>query len=119
MSRDECSTSPSAAERSLKPTTKYHILYTHMHCCMYAPPAPTPLADEADMREVSHFLLELKNGSESRGDVVCEIPHSAPENEVGAGSDLGPPPPATPISLDPLQSASPDTKVRIVRIIDG
>lgn len=69
------------------------------------------------MREVSHFLLELKNGSESRGDVVCGIPHSAPENEVGAGSDLDPPPSATPISLDPLQSASPDTKVGIVRIV--
>eukprot|EP00903_Cladosiphon_okamuranus_P012731 g11902.t1 len=66
--------------------------------------------NEADMREVSHFLLELKNGSESRGDVVCGIPHSAPENEVGAGSDLDPPPSATPISLDPLQSASPNTK---------
>ena len=88
--------------------------------------ARTPLADEADMREVSHFLLELKNGSESRGDVVCGIPHSAPENEVGAGSDLDPPPSGTPISLDPLQSASPDTKVgdntfykRRTAVIDG
>lgn len=83
----------------------------------YAPHG-TPLADDADMREVSHFLLELKNGSESRGDVVCKIPHSAPGNEVGAGSDLDPPPSATPISLDPLQSASPETKVGIVRITD-
>lgn len=78
------------------------------------------------MREVSHFLLELKNGSESRGDVVCGIPHSAPENEVGAGSDLDPPPSGLPISLDPLQSASPDTKVgdntfykRRTAVIDG
>ncbi len=74
------------------------------------PPPGTPHADEADMREVSHFLSELKNGSESRaGDVACEIPHSAPAHEVGAGSDVDPPPSATP--LDPLQKASPDTKV--------
>lgn len=77
-------------------------------------PAGTLVADDADMREVSHFLLELKNGSESRGDVVCGIPHSAPENEVGAESDLDAPPSAAPDSLDPLQSASPDTKVGTV-----
>ena len=70
------------------------------------------------MREVSHFLLELKNGSESRGDVVCGIPHSAPENEVGAGSDFDSPLSATPISLDPLQSASPDTKVGFIRVAE-
>lgn len=71
-----------------------------------------PHADEADMREVSHFLSELKNGSESRaGDVACGIPHSAPAHEVGAGSDVDPPPSATP--LDPLQKASPDTKVDV------
>lgn len=75
-------------------------------------------ADEADMREVSHFLLELKNGSESRGDVVCGIPHSAPENEVGAGSGLDSPQSATPNGLDPLQSASSDTKVGIVGVVD-
>ena len=70
----------------------------------------TPRADEADMREVSHFLSELKNGSESRaGDVACEIPHSAPAHEVGAGSDLDPPASSTP--LDPLQKGSPETKV--------
>ncbi|CBJ27498.1 Ca2+/calmodulin-dependent protein kinase, EF-Hand protein superfamily [Ectocarpus siliculosus] len=62
------------------------------------------------MREVNHFLLELKNGSESRGEgVICEIPHSAPANEVRAGSGLGPSS-AENTGLDPLQSASPDTK---------
>ncbi|CAM9740853.1 unnamed protein product [Scytosiphon promiscuus] len=66
--------------------------------------------NEADMREVSHFLLELKNGSESRGDGICGIPHAAPANEIGAGSDLGPHPSSTPLSMDPLQSASPETK---------
>lgn len=72
--------------------------------------------DEADMREVSHFLLELKNGSESRGDGICEIPHAAPANEIGAGSDVNPHPSSTPLSLDPLQSASPETKVSYAEV---
>lgn len=79
-------------------------------CYTRVPPAVSS-ADEADMREVSHFLLELKNGSESRGDGICGIPHAAPANEIGAGSDLNPLPSSTPLSLDPLQSASPETKV--------
>lgn len=60
------------------------------------------------MREVSHFLLELRNGSESRD--VHEIPPSLPENEVVGGSSSEPAGPA-PLSMDPLQSASPETRV--------
>lgn len=75
-------------------------------------PQHLALADEADMREVSHFLLKLKNGSESRD--VSDIPPTVPENEVVSGSehaDSAPPPP--PASLDPLESASAETKVAI------
>lgn len=64
------------------------------------------------MREVSHFLLELKNCSESRD--VCDIPPSVPEHEVVAGTGAEPVLPAKPISLDPLQSASPETRVSIL-----
>lgn len=73
--------------------------------------ARDPPPDEADMREVSHFLLELKNGSGSRD--VCEIPPAVPENEVvpGSGSEAAAPPAS--ISLDPLQSASPEARVSI------
>lgn len=64
------------------------------------------------MREVSHFLLERKKSSQSRGDGFCEIPHSAPANSVGVGSDVDPPQSSTPTSsLDPLQSASAETQV--------
>ncbi|CAM9349713.1 unnamed protein product [Pylaiella littoralis] len=67
--------------------------------------------NEAGMREVSHFLLERKKSSESRGDGFCEIPHSAPANSLGVGSDVDPPLSSTPTtSLDPLQSASPETQ---------
>lgn len=63
------------------------------------------------MREVSHFLLELRNGSESRE--VHEIPPSVPENEALPDPDplASHHLPSMPASVDPLQSASPATRV--------
>ncbi|CAM9242227.1 unnamed protein product [Ascophyllum nodosum] len=82
--------------------------------------------NEADMREVSHFLselTELKNGSESR-DVSGNGSGSGSGNEVppyvaaaitngneplsGAGTNNTASP--GPISFDPLQSASPEAR---------
>lgn len=61
------------------------------------------------MREVSHFLFELRNVSESRDN--CEVPRAVPRSEPVSSPSLDPAPPAPPLSLDPLQSASPETKV--------
>ena len=61
------------------------------------------------MREVSHFLLELRNTNESRD--ACEVPRVVPRSEPVSSPSSDPAPPVPPLNLDPLQSASPETKV--------
>lgn len=87
------------------PTSRcYVMLHIHTHVLVLSP-------DEADMREVSHFLLERRNGSESR-EVVHDIPFATPENKTMPDADppAPHPPPVPPAGVDPFEAASPATK---------
>lgn len=61
------------------------------------------------MREVSHFLSELKNESKSRdvSEISSSVTKDEPLSRAGSNLALGP----GPASLDPLQSASPEARV--------
>lgn len=62
--------------------------------------------NEADMREVSTFLLELRNGSESHS--VHEIPPAVPENEALQSKDVhvAAPLPSGSAALPPVPPAN-------------
>lgn len=60
------------------------------------------------MREVSHFLSELKHESQSRD--VSDASPSVTKDEQLSGAGSNPALGHGPASLDPLQSASPEDR---------